>query len=159
MNELQFNKSPFWIQIHGLPLLNMSLKNSIAIGKGLGTIIKVDEDSGGNRTFRSYLRLLVEIDVTRPLKAGFSLKREEGEPLWIIFKYERLDIYCTSCGRIGHKLHSCRAPLEEQFPERYAISLKVNISSNLPLEPINAWGSSEGTSSFTHPSQILSHGR
>jgi hypothetical protein len=64
LNELQFNKSHFWIQIHGLPLLNMSIKNTIAIGKGLGTLFKVDGDSGGNETFRSYLRLLVEIDVT-----------------------------------------------------------------------------------------------
>lgn len=117
----------------------MSLKNAIAIGKGLGTLIKVDEASGGKKIFRSYLRLLVEIDITQPVKAGFSLRREEYKSLWIYLKYERLDMYCASCGRIGHKLHSCQAPSVEQFLERYTISLKVTTSlmniTALPLSP------------------------
>lgn len=131
----------------------MNLKNIIGIGKGLGTLFKVDRDSGKNWTFKSYFRLLVEIDVTQPLKVGFSLKRE-GEPLWIFLKYERVDIYCTLCGRIGHKLQSYRAPLEEQSPKRYAISLKVNIFSNLPPNPITALGYLAGASS----SQSFRHG-
>jgi hypothetical protein len=34
--DLPLFEVPFWIQIHGLPLQNMSIKNAIAIGKGLG---------------------------------------------------------------------------------------------------------------------------
>jgi hypothetical protein len=158
MNELNFNLSPFLIQVHGLPLLNTSLKNAIAIGKGLGNLIKVDETSGEKKIFRSYLRLLVEIDVTKPLKAGFSLRREEGEPLWICLKFERLDIYCTSCGRIGHKPSSCKVPSEEQFLDKYSISLKVNIFSNLPSNPANARGSSTGATQISQTSNTLTHG-
>ena len=158
MNELCFNKSPFWIQIHGLPLLNMSMKNAIAIGKGLSALIKVDEESGRKKIYRNYLRLLLEIDITQPLKVGFSLRREEDKSLWIYLKYERLDIYCVSCGRIGHKIQSCRAPSMEQLPKRYKISLKVNIFSNLPPKPANAWRSSVSETSITQPSQALIHG-
>jgi hypothetical protein len=44
----------------------MTIKNSIAIGKGLGQLEKVDDNSGAATTFRSYLRLLVSIDVKSP---------------------------------------------------------------------------------------------
>jgi hypothetical protein len=43
MGEVSTQKFPFWIQIHGFPLENMSLRNAIAIGKGMGNFLKVDE--------------------------------------------------------------------------------------------------------------------
>jgi uncharacterized membrane protein YbjE (DUF340 family) len=73
MGELSSNSSPFWIQIHSLPLANITIKNAVAIGKGLGSLLKVDEIVGENKTFRSYLRVLVEIKVFDPLKPGFYL--------------------------------------------------------------------------------------
>lgn len=69
--ELSLKVVSFWIQVHGLPLCNMSTKNAIAIGKGLGHLLKVDDASGTMSTFRSYLRILVEIDSSQPLKLGF----------------------------------------------------------------------------------------
>jgi hypothetical protein len=33
IKDLPLFEVPFWIQIHGLPLQNMSIKNAIAIGK------------------------------------------------------------------------------------------------------------------------------
>jgi hypothetical protein len=68
----------------------------------MGNLMKVEDSNGAQQTFRSYLRILVQIDVSEPLKPGFYFSREEGEPIWISFRYERLDIYCSSCGRIGH---------------------------------------------------------
>jgi hypothetical protein len=112
----------------------------------------------GKKTFKSYLNLMVEIDVTKPPKAGFTLRKEEGKPLWICLKYERLDIYCLSCGRIGYKLSNCSAPSEVQFPSRYSISLKVNIFSNLPLNPSSAKGFSAGATQFSQTSNTLTHG-
>jgi hypothetical protein len=131
LGDLLFNKAPFRIQVHGLPLINMTTKIAISIGKGLGNLIKVDVLSGVKTTFKSFLRLLVEIEMDNPLKLGFSFCRDGGDPLWIFLKCERLDIYCSSCGRIGHKSITCMAAPEERTPDRYAISLKVNIYSNL----------------------------
>ncbi|XP_059430102.1 uncharacterized protein LOC132163748 [Corylus avellana] len=109
----------------------MTTKIAISFGKGLGKLIKVDALSGEKKTFRSFLRLLVDIEVGNPLKPGFIFRRDGGESLWIFLKYERLDIYCSSCGRIGHKLFHCTAPPEDRFPEKYAVSLQVNIFSNM----------------------------
>ena len=150
MGELSSNPSPFWIQIHGLPLVNMTIKNVVTIGKGLGSLFKVDDIVWENKTFRSYLRVLVEIKVFDPLKLGFYLLRDKEEPLWISFRYDRLDFYCTICGKIGHKQSTCRAPLEECHPETYTISLKVNIFSNLPLVT-SAWGQDASVSKPAQP--------
>ena len=105
----------------------MTTQIAIFIGEGLGHLVKVDNISGDKQTFRSYLRLFVDIEVSKPLKLGFSFRREGGEPLWVFLKYERLDIYCTDCGRIGHKKIHCMAPPKEKFPRQYAVSLLVNI--------------------------------
>jgi hypothetical protein len=136
LGELTLNKASFWIQVHGLPLINMTTKLAISIGKGLGDLIQVENPSGANTTFKSYLRILVEIDVIKPLKPGFSFKRDNGETLWIFLKYERLDTYCSTCGRLDHKSIYCMAAPEEKNPARYAVSLKLNIFSNLkPSSP------------------------
>jgi hypothetical protein len=90
MGELTYNLSPFWIQVHGFSLANLTLQNVVAIGKGLGgTLMQVEDCSGAQKPFRSYLKILVKIYVLEPLKHGFYLRCEEGEPLWISFKYER----------------------------------------------------------------------
>ena len=84
MGEVSTQKFPFWIQIHGLPLENLSLRNVITIGKGMRNLIKVDDVAAKNRSiFRSYLRVLVEIDVHAPLKPSFLFHRGNSESAWI----------------------------------------------------------------------------
>ena len=78
------------------------------------------------------MRLLVSIDVSKPLNPGFCFSRSDGALDWISLKYKRLDIYCTYCGKIGHKQPSCLARPEERNPSRYLISLKINGFSNMP---------------------------
>jgi hypothetical protein len=53
MGEVLNNLSPFWIQIHGFPLANLTMKNAIAIGKGMGSLIQVEDCSGASKTFKS----------------------------------------------------------------------------------------------------------
>jgi hypothetical protein len=151
LGELSFKLSPFWVQVHGFPLANITIRNAAAIGKALGPLLQVEDCSGAQTTFRSYLRIKVKINVYEPLKPGFYLNCGEGEPLWISLKYERLDIYCTTCGRIGHKEQHCDAPSAEITPGKYTISLKVTIFSNLSPHPSGGWSSSEGGSSQSQP--------
>ena len=137
LGDLSLSTVPFWIQIHGLSLQNLTIKNAIAIGKGLGSLIMVEDNSGVEVTFRSYMRILVSIDVSKPLNLGFNLSREDSSSSWVSLKYERLDIFCTDCGLIGHFQVACLAPKEESTPSRYLISLKVHIFSYLvPTSPI-----------------------
>jgi hypothetical protein len=111
----------------------MSIKNAIAIGKGLGQLVKVEDNSGETAAFRSYLKVLVSIDVNKPLNPGFNFNRSDGTQTWVSLKYERLDVYCIDCGRIGHHQTSCLARPLDKHPKRYFFSLKVNVFSNLPV--------------------------
>jgi hypothetical protein len=134
--------------VYGLPLINMSNKTAISIGKGLGNLIQVEDSCGDRKPFRSFLRLLVELDVHIPLKPGFIFRREGGDSLDILLKCERLDIYCCSCGRIGHKSIHCNVAPAEKVPEKYVVSLHVNIFSNLLPS-----SSSRTSATFPNPQQ------
>jgi hypothetical protein len=111
----------------------MTIKNAIAIGKGLGQFLKVEDNNGETVAFRSYLKVLVSIDVLKPLNSGFNFNRGDGTQCWVSLKYERLDVYCSDCGKIGHHQSSCLAWPVDKHPNRYLISLKVNVFSNLPV--------------------------
>jgi hypothetical protein len=154
MDELSSNLSPFWIQIHGLPLENMTIKNAVAIGKGIGEFLKVDDIEGDSITFRSYLRILVDINVQKPLKPGFYFQRDKEEPSWISFRYERLDFYCTLCGKIGHQYTYCRTPTNEQHPESYKIPLNERFYSNQSISK-PAWNHNAEASQPPHPLSTL----
>jgi hypothetical protein len=78
LGELSLKEVPFWIHVHSLPLQNMSIKNAITIGKGLGKLVKIEENSGAEATFQSFLRILVNIDVSKPLNPGFSFTQIDG---------------------------------------------------------------------------------
>lgn len=42
IEETDLNLCPFRVQIHGLPLQNMTTKNAVSIGKGLGNVLEVE---------------------------------------------------------------------------------------------------------------------
>lgn len=67
-SRMDFTHSPFWIQVHNLPLC-MSRAVRTKIGRMLGDLEDVDVEGDGTRWGRS-LRLRVSIDLTQPLKRG-----------------------------------------------------------------------------------------
>jgi hypothetical protein len=124
LNEVELFLCSFWIQVHGLPQQNMTIKNAIRIGKALGTLLDVENGDNPGLICRQHLRLRVEINTTCPLVPGFFISRTNKDPLWVNFKYERLADYCTLCGLIGHKKFSCPDPPLVP-PANYSISLSA----------------------------------
>lgn len=43
LQEIDLKHTTFWIQIHGIPLEIMTLRNAIKISKALGNLVNVDE--------------------------------------------------------------------------------------------------------------------
>ncbi|KAH7855978.1 hypothetical protein Vadar_031225 [Vaccinium darrowii] len=107
LEELDFNLSPFWVQIQGLPLGFLNERSGKKIAEILGDVIAV-EDPVGQGKLRKYIRVRVLIDISKPLKKGFFLKRTEEDDLWVKFKYERLSDFCYMCGKIGHMVNDCK---------------------------------------------------
>lgn len=70
-------------------------------GNRIGRTVRVDKTtliaSRGK-----FARVCVEIDLTKPLRAGYRIKGEMHE-----LQYEGLHDLCFHCGRYGHRLSAC----------------------------------------------------
>lgn len=78
----------------------LSIDTRKKIGKLLGTVMNVlVVDSGGPEG--RHIKLLSEIDLTKPLVKGTKLRYKQNE-IWIQFRYEQLPLFCYYCGCIGH---------------------------------------------------------
>ncbi|XP_058180171.1 uncharacterized protein LOC131298712 [Rhododendron vialii] len=106
-SELDFRFSPFWVQIHGLPLRFLNVKTGSAIAESFGDVIAVEDPSERGRLV-NYLRIRVWLDVSKPLKKGFFLRRPKEDDIWVSFKYERLSDFCYGCGKISHRVNECK---------------------------------------------------
>ena len=64
-----------------------------------------------------FLRVRVQIDVTKKIVKGKRIIVEGGEQRWITFKYERLPNFCYHCGLLNHGLKDCeeRNGVDEQL--------------------------------------------
>ncbi|KAG5546512.1 hypothetical protein RHGRI_018629 [Rhododendron griersonianum] len=109
-SEMDFNSSPFWVQIHGLPVEKMTRVNAEIIGKRFARLLGIEAISDGLLLQRSFLRVRVEVNISQPLPKGFWMRRKNpvGADLWIAYKYERLSDFCFACGRLGHENKNCK---------------------------------------------------
>ena len=55
----------------------------------------------------SFIRVRVTLDVYQPLCRGRVIKLEDGEKIWVSFKYERLPNFCYWCGCFDHGDKDC----------------------------------------------------
>lgn len=101
----------FWIQIHDLPLGFFSEKAVMAIGNFIGDFLSIDDDSPTG-WWKSFIRIRVRINITKPLASGMRIRRNGGDWSWISFRYERLPNFCFICSLIGHTEKFCIKPFE-----------------------------------------------
>lgn len=103
---MPLSHAEFWIQIHSLPIGLRSAVVVSAIGSFLGNLIETD-DRNFDGSMRTYYRVRVNIDVTKPFKKQMKLKKDNGTWALIDFRYERLPTFCFLCGIIGHGDRFC----------------------------------------------------
>lgn len=110
--EISLTRSPFWIQIHNLPLKSKTRETGWAIGGTLGDVLEVYVEDNGVQ-WGKYLRVKVSIDVTKKLIRGKKVNIEGEENRWVLFKYERLLNFCNYCGMLSHDWKDCKATREK----------------------------------------------
>ena len=71
-----------------------------------GKVITLEFDAT-NARWSEYLRFKVQIDLTKPLKAGIFLPIKDKHHAWVQFKFEKLGDFYYKCGRIGHDRTLC----------------------------------------------------
>lgn len=84
----------------------MNDENTTKIGNFIGEFLALDRSFLHARNMK-YIQVQVSLDTTQALKSGCTIKRENGDTLWISFKYERLSDFCYGCGRIDHTEKAC----------------------------------------------------
>ncbi|XP_030940122.1 uncharacterized protein LOC115965057 [Quercus lobata] len=104
--EVDLKWSPFLVQILNLPLKSRTRETGMEIGSKLGKVLDVDVSEKGVQWGR-YLRVRIQMDVTKKLIWAKKVSIENDEPRWVFFQYERLPNFCYLCGKIGHSEHEC----------------------------------------------------
>lgn len=104
--EITLKWSPFWIQIHNLPLKSRTRETGRAIGSTLGEVLDIDVAEFGVQ-WGKYLRVRVRVDVTKKLIRGKKVAIEGDESRWVQFKYECLPNFCYNCGVLSNDMKDC----------------------------------------------------
>jgi hypothetical protein len=107
-SQMDFTRSPFWIQVQDMPLLCMNKNVGTKIGESLGQLEDVDV-AGDGTGWGSCLWLRVTLDLMKPLDRGRALNLA-GKTSWVEFKYEKLPLFCFRCGCILHRPRGCPVP-------------------------------------------------
>lgn len=81
-SEVEFQSIPFWVQVHGMPRNRMREVNAKFIGLKLGKLLEIDSTDYADVAKRPFLRLHVELDLSKPLVAGFAIPRRHFPALW-----------------------------------------------------------------------------
>lgn len=69
----------FWIQIHGPQINHLSMNNVNKLGAQVELILVVDLVKSSNRACRSFLRVKVKVDCTKPLTSRVWVHRCYGD--------------------------------------------------------------------------------
>uniref|UniRef100_A0A803PS42 CCHC-type domain-containing protein n=1 Tax=Cannabis sativa TaxID=3483 RepID=A0A803PS42_CANSA len=105
--ELSFNNLCLWIRIHFLPPDFFTRVNANLIRAQAGKVRFIELDESKPFTWNKWIRVKVEIDVTKPLFCGCFFKLLNGESSWVQIKYENIGHFCYFCGRLGHQRGEC----------------------------------------------------
>lgn len=107
LSEIDFETSTFYMQIHGLPPMYLHDGTARMIGGKVGFI----HPSLINRrcvVAHRFLRFRVEIAIKKPLPAGFFLEKNNGNDIWVQFKFEHFSDFCYCCGCLDHITGRCK---------------------------------------------------
>ena len=98
---LQLNYVSLCVQLHGLSLEYQYPELAMQMGQILGIYERIDWDFTIPRNI-CFMRVRVRMDPWMPLIAGFMLRVNNGDRVWIQCRYERVHKVCTKCGLIRH---------------------------------------------------------
>ena len=76
------------------------------MASAIGKLIRVDT-SALDRSFGSYVRILVEVDLATDLEEKVLLDTPIGD-VWIEVFYDDIPPFCANCSCIGHNTSDCK---------------------------------------------------
>lgn len=125
-SQVPLTKVPYWVQVHGLEVWLRKAKIASTLGAAFAGLLGWDR-SDANR-FGDFFRVRVWVDVTVPLPRGQMLSTDRGKPFQVLFKYEKLGMFCFRCGFMDHIIQNCDRvpePQENRSNLPYGLWLKA----------------------------------
>ncbi|KAJ1418141.1 Zinc knuckle CX2CX4HX4C [Sesbania bispinosa] len=113
--DMSFTKAQIWLQIWGLPVHCRTKQIRCRLGVCMGTVMEADVFEIQGRG--SYIRVLIEIEVSKPLLPGINAGSRKDGIFWADFKIERVPQFCYKCGIIGHDEDGCNSTTQENTDE------------------------------------------
>ncbi|KAJ1385160.1 Zinc knuckle CX2CX4HX4C [Sesbania bispinosa] len=106
--ELNFDRIPFWVQLHGLPLEMMNTSNAAKLMGRVGEVIEVENPFVGIKLIRTFIRVKALIDIKKPIISGCWVPCKGMPKTWIPLRYEKLQALCFNYGILGHEQRDCK---------------------------------------------------
>ncbi|KAL8456616.1 hypothetical protein ACS0TY_034736 [Phlomoides rotata] len=131
-SSIQFTTTAFWIRVYDLPLLCQTTDSLVSIASKIGTLVAYEKHDPIEPV--EFVRVKVEVDITRPLRNGLSV-RLTGEVLWIPIKYESMPSFCYCCGVIGHYFKTCKFYDRDEDLEPSALSFGPMLKAHIVRRP------------------------
>ena len=95
-----------WVQIWGAPFDMLSPKVAAEVGSRLGVVEEVEMRQ--KQEYQNlFMRVKVALPILKPIQRGGYIAGLEGVRTWVLYKYERLPIFCHFCGLLGHDIRHC----------------------------------------------------
>jgi hypothetical protein len=109
--KMQQNTSAqVWVRIYGLAQEYWQKAILFTIAGSLGTPICMDSITAKpmyERTFGQYARVLIDIDISQPLRHKVLVERK-GYAFFVELDYEHIPEFCSHCRIIGHHVNNCK---------------------------------------------------
>ncbi|KAM0872962.1 hypothetical protein ACQ4PT_038411 [Festuca glaucescens] len=154
--DVVFDSMAIWARILALPNRLMNLERGMVIAEPIGVVKRIEADSQG-RCWGGFMRLRVEVKVAEPLMRAvtvYSSRFKTTESYAV--QYEKLPIYCFSCGLIGHSTLACVNPADRDEDGELPYSAK---RLAVPEVAKKSGGSKSGTNgASTAQSGTSAHG-
>ncbi|XP_070014728.1 uncharacterized protein [Nicotiana sylvestris] len=92
---------PLWVKFPNLPLICWSMKALSKIGSALGNPVYADDYTTGTVRI-SYARMLIEMDITKPLPRRVKMQDPIGKTIEHEISYDWESTHCNKCLQIGY---------------------------------------------------------
>jgi hypothetical protein len=110
--DVIFDRLPIWVRIMNLDYGLMNSDRGTPLAAKLGDVEFVEVDENG-KAWGSYLRARVAIDPNQPIMRCVSVySKKKDTTIFFDVIYERLPMFCYSCGLLGHSSLVCPTPAD-----------------------------------------------
>ncbi|KAL6180078.1 hypothetical protein ACLB2K_046746 [Fragaria x ananassa] len=96
-----------WVRFWDLGFAYWNHQTWFEIARGVVTPIKLDKRTA-NRTLGLYARVLIDVDLSKPLCDQIRVARKNGAAVIAKIEYESVPVLCQVCGIVGHSANKCR---------------------------------------------------